>query len=57
MKKAEGLKPRTERPPKKLTVLLPHDLWREASIRALDEDSSLQELLVTALQRLLEEGN
>ena len=34
------------RGPKKVTILLPFDLWREASIRVLDEDSSLQEVIV-----------
>jgi hypothetical protein len=42
------------RGPKKVTILLPFDLWREASIRVLDEDSSLQEVITTALRRYLE---
>jgi len=48
--------PQAERDRKKVTVFLDHDLWREASIRALDDDSSLQEMLTLALRRYLKEA-
>ena len=48
------MKKNEPRGPKKVTVILPHDLWRAASIRALDDESSLQEIMTTALRRYLE---
>jgi len=48
------MKKNEPRGPKKVTIILAYDLWRAASIRALDDESSLQEIVTTALRRYLE---
>jgi hypothetical protein len=37
----------------KTTVELPHDLWRAAKVRAMDEGSDLRGIIVLALQQYL----
>lgn len=42
---------------KKATIRLPQDLWRKATIRALDDNVSLEKVIVVALERYLKEGH
>ena len=39
----------------KTSVKLPRSLWREARIRAIDEDTELQEIVARALEAYLKE--
>jgi hypothetical protein len=47
----------TPQPIKRATIRLPQDLWRKATIRALDDNVSLEKVIVVALERYLKEGH